>query len=92
MSQATDADIQALIAEMKNLRSDFARIGDILKDTARHGAQEATDTVRETAEQGWHEAKSKAQSILEELEQHPLQSALTIFGIGMLLGLMVGRR
>ena len=92
MSQATDADIQALIAEMKNLRSDFARIGDILKDTARHGAQEATDTVRETAEQGWYDAKSKAQTILEEMEQHPLHSALAIFGIGMLLGLIVGRR
>lgn len=92
MSQSTEADIQALIAEMKNLRADFARIGDILKDTARHGAQDASDTVRETAEQGWHGAKSKAQNLFEEMEQRPMQSALTIFGIGVLLGLIVARK
>jgi ElaB/YqjD/DUF883 family membrane-anchored ribosome-binding protein len=92
MSEATDADIQALIAEMKNLRADVERISSVLKDTARHGAEDATDAVRETAEAGWNEAKSKAQNIMEEMEHRPVQSALTIFGIGVMLGLLVGRR
>jgi ElaB/YqjD/DUF883 family membrane-anchored ribosome-binding protein len=92
MSETTEADIQALIAEMKTLRADFARIGEILKDTARHGAQDASETVRETAEQGWHDAKSTAQNLFEEMEQRPLQSALTIFGVGVLLGILFGRR
>ena len=92
MSEATDADIQALIAEMKNLRADVERIGGILKDTARHGATDAKEAVRETAEKGWNEAKVRAQTIMEEMEQRPVQSALTIFGVGVLLGLLVGRR
>jgi ElaB/YqjD/DUF883 family membrane-anchored ribosome-binding protein len=92
MSEATEADIEALINEMKNLRADFARIGDILKDTARHGAEDAKETVRETAEHGWYEAKSKAQGLVDEIEQRPVQSALAIFGVGILLGLLFGRR
>ena len=92
MSESTEADVEALIAEMKNLRSDFARIADILKDAARHGARDASDTVREKAEQGWYEAKTRAQNLVEEMEQRPVQSALTIFGIGVLLGLIVGRK
>ena len=92
MTSATEADIQALIAEMKNLRADVERIGGILKDTARHGAEDATAKVKESAEQGWSEARAKAKSLFEDMEQRPVQSALTIFGIGVFLGLLVGRR
>ncbi len=92
MTSATEADIQALIAEMKNLRADVERIGGLLKDTARHGTEEATAKVKETAEHRWSEAKTRAKGLMEEMEQKPLQSALTIFGVGVLLGLLVGRR
>jgi ElaB/YqjD/DUF883 family membrane-anchored ribosome-binding protein len=92
MNTATEADIQALIAEMKNLRADVERIGGLLKHTARHGAEDATAKVRETAEQGWSEAKTRAKTLMEEMEHRPMQSALTIFGVGILLGLLVSRR
>jgi len=92
MSEATEADIQALLAELKVLRADFNRIADILKDTARHGSAEAAERVRETAERGWSEAKSRAEGLIEEMEERPVQSALVIFGVGVLLGLLVGRR
>jgi ElaB/YqjD/DUF883 family membrane-anchored ribosome-binding protein len=92
MSATTQADIEALIAEMKNLRADVERIGGLLKNTAIHGAADAKEAVRETAEKGWNEAKTRAQSLLGEMEQRPIQSALTIFGVGIVLGLLVGRR
>ena len=92
MNEATESDIQALIAEMKKLRTDVERIGGLLKDTAVHGAADATEAVRETAAKGWNETKARAQTIMEEMEQRPVQSALTIFGVGVLLGLLVGRR
>lgn len=92
MNDTTKSDIEALIAEMKNLRADVERIGGLLKDTAIHGADEAKEAVRDTAEKGWREAKAKTQSILEEMEHRPMQSAMTIFGIGILLGLLFGRR
>ncbi len=92
MNTTTQADIEALIAEMKNLRADVERIGGLLKDTARHGAAGAKEAVRDTAEMGWREAKEQVQSLIGEMEQRPMQSALTVFGVGILLGLLVGRR
>ena len=92
MSDGTDANIQALQAELKVLRADFARIAELLKDTARHGSAEAADRIRETAEQGWSEAQRRAQSLLKEMEERPIGSALTIFGIGVLLGMLLARR
>jgi ElaB/YqjD/DUF883 family membrane-anchored ribosome-binding protein len=92
MSNATDADIQALIAELKVLRADFAKITEIVKDTARHGSAEAAERIREHAERGWDHARTHAAGLMEEMEERPVQSALVIFGVGVLLGLLVGRR
>jgi ElaB/YqjD/DUF883 family membrane-anchored ribosome-binding protein len=92
MSNATDADVQALMAELKVLRADFTKITEILKDTARHGSTEAAERIRETAERGWSEAKTRAKGLIDEIEERPVQSAMVIFGIGIVLGLLVGRR
>jgi ElaB/YqjD/DUF883 family membrane-anchored ribosome-binding protein len=92
MSQATEADIQALVSELKNLRSDFARIGEILKDTARHGGADAADRVRGQAERGWTTARSKAQTLVDEMEERPFGTAMVVFIAGLLLGLIVGGR
>ncbi len=92
MNDTTEADIQALMAEMKVLRADFAKIGEILKDAARHGSAEAADRIRETAERGWSEARERAKGLIDEIEERPVQSAMVIFGIGIVLGLLVGRR
>jgi ElaB/YqjD/DUF883 family membrane-anchored ribosome-binding protein len=92
MSNATDADIQALLAELKVLRADFTKITEIIKDTARHGSAEAAERLRETAERGWSEARNRAEGLFEEMGERPVQSALVIFGVGVLLGLLVGRR
>ncbi len=92
MSQATEADIQALLAELKVLRADFAKITEIIKDTARHSGAEAAERLRESAERGWSEARTRAEGLIEEMEERPVQSALVVFGVGILLGLLVGRR
>jgi ElaB/YqjD/DUF883 family membrane-anchored ribosome-binding protein len=92
MSAATDADMQALRAELRNLRNDFAKITELLKDTARNRGAEAADRIRETAERGWNEAKSTAQNVIEEMEERPLGTAMVVFVAGMLFGLLLGGR
>ena len=92
MNDSTEADVQALMAEMKVLRADFAKIGEILKDAARHGSAEAADRLREATERGWSEAKIRAKGLIDEIEERPVQSAMVIFGIGVVLGMLVGRR
>jgi hypothetical protein len=91
-SNSSDADLQTLRAEFKNLRDDFAKIGDILKDVARNRGAEAADRIRSTAEKGWSEARSTAQNVLEEMEERPLGTAMVVFVAGMLFGLMLGSR
>src|SRR3954467_10801192 len=88
----SDADLQSLRAEFKNLRDDFAKIGDILKDVARNRGAEAADRIRSTAERGWTEARSTAQNVLEEMEERPLGTAMVVFVAGMLFGLLLGSR
>ena len=89
---SSDADLQSLRAEFKNLRDDFAKIGDILKDVARNRGAEAADRIRSTAEKGWSEARSTAQNVLEEMEERPLGTAMIVFAAGMLFGLLLGSR
>jgi len=91
-SSGNDEDIQALRSEFKNLRDDFAKIGDILKDVARSRGAQAADQIRSTAERGWNEARSTAQNVLEEMEERPLGTAMVVFVAGMLFGLMLGGR
>ncbi len=81
---STDSDVQALRAELKNLRADFVKITEILKDSA--------DKLRATAERGWSEAKSTAQTVIEEMEERPLGTAMIVFVAGMLFGVLVGGR
>ena len=78
MSQSTETDIEALAAEMKTLRADFARIGDLLKEAAKTRSAEAADAIRERAERHWNDAKDTAQTVFKEMEQRPVQSALAI--------------
>mgnify|MGYP003353755369 FL=1 len=63
MSQSTETDIEALAAEMKTLRADFARIGDLLKEAAKTRSAEAADAIRERAERHWNDAKDTAQTV-----------------------------
>ena len=89
---SSDQDIESLRSEFKKLRDDFAKIGDILKDVARNRGAEAADRLRSTAEQGWSQARSTAQNVLEEMEERPIGTAMVVFVAGMLFGLMLGGR
>jgi ElaB/YqjD/DUF883 family membrane-anchored ribosome-binding protein len=88
----TDADVQALRAELRNLRADFSKVTELLKDTARSRGADAAERLRATAEQGWNEAKTTAQSVIEEMEERPLATVGAVFVAGVLFGLLLGGR
>jgi hypothetical protein len=88
MNSASDVD--QLRSELRNLRDDFTKIADILKVSAKTRGAEAADLIRERAERGWTEAKTTAQSVIEELEDRPIGTAIAVFVAGMLFGMMVG--
>ena len=90
---STEADIQALQAQIKELRDDLAGLTETLRDLARHGSAEATAKMRESGEKLWGEAKKKASGLAEEIEEKPVTAAVTAFSVGVLLGMIFsGRR
>lgn len=92
MSAATEKDIEALAAEMKQMRTDFSRLVEMLQSTAQHAGDDVLKQARETGEKLWGETKGKTEDLLNFVEARPVASAVTALGIGLLLGLLVGRR
>jgi len=92
MTTETSRDTEALIAELKQLRADFAKLGELLQATARHASEDAMQRARASGEKAWSEAKTGAEDVIQKIEQNPLSAAGIAFGVGMLLGLLFGRR
>lgn len=88
----TTEDIEALQAEMKQLRQDLARLSETFRDVLRHGGAEAVDRARDTGEKLWGEAKRRAHGVTEEIEEKPLTAAMTAFGLGVILGMLFSSR
>lgn len=93
MSTATENDVTALAAEMKQLRSDFKKIAEILQTTVRDAGSDAMQQARAKGEEAWNQAREKTDDIVQLIENRPVASTAAAFGIGMLLGmLMHGRK
>jgi ElaB/YqjD/DUF883 family membrane-anchored ribosome-binding protein len=92
MASATEGDVHALQEQLQQLRTDFAAISGTLKDLARHGFNEAAQRATVPGERAWSEMRRHAATVSREIEEKPIASALTAFGVGLLLGLIVNSR
>ena len=92
MASDMDMDLKTLREELIQLRKDFAKLTDTLEDTARHGASEAKERVRETVDGLRGEATGAAERLSHKIEANPIQGALSAFGIGIVLGLLLSSR
>jgi ElaB/YqjD/DUF883 family membrane-anchored ribosome-binding protein len=91
--QLTNSDIAALQTEIKQLRADVAKIVATMRDIAGNTVAGAGQQVQDTSEKVWTEVKRQAENVGAEIENRPVASALTAFGAGILLGLLLnGRR
>lgn len=92
MSSATDSDLEALQAEIKKLRGDFASLNETVRDLLRHGGADALGKARESGERVWSEARRRVEGVAAEIEEKPVTSAVTAFGIGIVLGMLFSSR
>jgi ElaB/YqjD/DUF883 family membrane-anchored ribosome-binding protein len=92
MKSEMDMDIKELRDELIQLRKDFAKLTDTLEATAKHGAAEAKEKVRETVSGLRGEAEDAAERLSHKIEANPIQGALSAFGIGVVLGLLLSPR
>ena len=89
---ATESDVQALSDELKRLRAEFTKLGQLLESAARNAGSEAAQAARATGERAWSEVKKSADDLTQRIEARPVTSAATAFGIGVVLGLLFGAR
>ena len=76
MNKTLESDVEALAAEVKELRSAIDKIVNLLGQTARDGGDEAYRAARETGERYWQDAKTRADDIVQQIEEKPVQSTL----------------
>lgn len=88
----TESDVQALSGELRQLRAEFVRLGQVLESAARNAGNEAAQAARATGERAWSEVKRGADELTQRIESRPVTSAATAFGIGVVLGLLFGGR
>jgi len=88
----TETNVDALAGEFKQLRTEFARIAQLLEQTARSAGAEAAARARAAGDYVWSETQSTADHVAEKIKEQPLASAGVAFGIGVLLGLIFGGR
>ncbi|MGC2411796.1 MAG: hypothetical protein WA459_03740 [Stellaceae bacterium] len=92
MAEKANADIDALQTEIKQLRADFAKLTDTMRDIENNGVAQ-TGHAQASAEKVWSEVQRQAGSLGREIEERPIAAALTAFGAGLFLGrLLTARR
>ena len=92
MTDKQDPDVAALLAEIKHLRDDFARMGTTVEDLVRNRANSAADEVGRRAERAWDDVSKTAESAAHKLEQTPMATLGGAFGLGLLFGMLFSSR
>ena len=88
MASTEQADIQTLAAELKELRTEFAKLAQILESVARKAGDEATAAARDAGERAWGDVKNRADNLARRIEEKPVSATAWAFGIGIVLGLL----
>ncbi|HTT83934.1 MAG TPA: hypothetical protein VMF67_10670 [Rhizomicrobium sp.] len=88
----TESEVQALSDELKQLRAEFVRLGQLLESAARTASTEAAQAALATGERAWGEVRNRADELAGRIESRPVTSAATAFGIGVILGLLFSSR
>lgn len=92
MDAGNEANMEALRTEIEQLRTDISRIEETLKAIVSQRVSATYGRVRDTAERVADQASEAADSLGRQIAERPLTNVATAFGIGILLGMLFGRR
>lgn len=87
-----ETDTHSLMAEVHQLRADFARIADALHASVRRRGGEVLGSAEDAAQKIFDEARRRTDGLAREIEQKPIAAALGAFGVGLLLGALFSAR
>jgi len=89
MSQ--NAENEALKKDIEQLRNDLAALAKSYKASGEQQAQAGLDSARGKYYELRDEASRRTQDVGSEIEARPFTSVLAAFGIGLVLGKLLGR-
>jgi len=89
MNNASETD--ALKKDMEQLKRDLSTLSDSVKQSASQRAQAGVDSARGTYDDLKRQADRQAQDLGSEIEARPFASIFVAFGVGLVLGKLVGR-
>ena len=88
----TAKEFDTLRADIQQLRTDFASINRTVRDLAGSLGSEAYERVREKAGEARERAEEATEAVTRTIGDRPLASVAIAFVVGLLMGLLFGRR
>jgi len=83
--------MEALKAQIDDLRSDLAGIAEAIKKLSGDAADDGVERIRRATRQTRDKARETLGSLEGEIEDRPLISVAIAFGVGFILGKLLDR-
>lgn len=92
MAEQTQKDFDAIREDMQALRADLDTLTRSLGDLAGEKADRAKVNVRQAGERVQQGARQARDTVSGQVEERPMTALFSAFGIGMVLGAVIGRK
>lgn len=92
MAEQTQKDFEAIRKDMEALRADVDSLTAGLRDLAGDQVDQTKADLRAAGERLQRGARQVRETVSGQVEERPLTTLFSAFGIGMVLGTLLGRR
>jgi len=89
---AADKELGRFASELKQLRSDFANLSDVLQNLVRRVSQDAAAEASRAGERVYNSAVSATDDLSKAIKDEPLAFTFGALGVGFILGWLIGGR
>jgi ElaB/YqjD/DUF883 family membrane-anchored ribosome-binding protein len=88
----TETESEQLRSEIEKLRADLASLTNTVQKIASHWGEEAKGAFSQSAGRMEEKARESIDKLAHQVEEKPIASVATAFGVGILIGLILNRR
>lgn len=87
-----ERDYEQLRAEMEKLRADVSSLNKAVHEVVSSWSADAKDAAKRSAAKVEAKAKESLDAVAHQVEERPITTLATAFGVGIVLGLILNRR
>ncbi|HET7674125.1 MAG TPA: hypothetical protein VFL54_01250 [Gammaproteobacteria bacterium] len=89
--EKVEKEYDQIKSDVESLKANLKSIAETLKRQTESQARAGYEKVREIGDKARHQAKQGAAIIEDQIEERPLISVLTAFGVGFVIGKLLNR-